>query len=152
MPSLTRLAAAGLGLALMAGAAGADVQTAVEARQGQFKLFAFNLGPMVQMAQGNIDYDAELAGSAAASLAALVQVDQARLWPEGSDNASIEGTRALPAIWEDLEDFATRFATLQTAVADLEAAAGQDLDALRAALGPVGATCSACHEANRAPR
>ncbi len=147
----TMISAAALGLTLAAGAALADVTPAVEARQGQFKLYAFNLGPLVQMAQGNIDYDADAAGVAAANLAALVSVDQARLWPEGSDNATIEGTRALPAIWDDLEDFASKFSDLQQAVAGLEGSAGTDLDGLRATLGPVGAACSACHEANRAP-
>ena len=132
--------------------AAADVTPAVEARQGQFKLFSFNLGPMVQMAQGTIDYDADMAATAAGNLATLVRTDQARMWPEGSDNASIEGTRALPAIWDDLEDFAGLFADLQDAVAGLEGAAGSDLDALRAGLGPVGAACSACHEAYRAPQ
>ena len=127
----------------------ADVTAAVEARQGQFKLFAFNLGPMVQMAQGNIDYDAGIAATAAGNLATLVQIDQARLWPEGSDNAAIDDTRALPAIWNDLEDFAGLFTDLQQAVAGLEDAAGTDLAGLRGALGPVGAACSACHEAYR---
>ena len=148
----TMLSATALGLALVAGAALADVTPAVEARQGQFKLYSFNVGPMAQMAQGAIEYDAEVAGTAAANLASLVAVDQGRLWPEGSDNGAIEGTRALPAIWDDLEDFASKFGDLQAAVADLEGAAGQDLDALRGALGPVAAACSACHEANRAPQ
>ena len=147
----TTVSAAALGLVLAAGAALADVSPAVEARQGQFKLFAFNLGPMVQMAQGNIDYDAAVAETAAANLAALVSVDQGRLWPEGSDNETIEGTRALPEIWMDLEDFATKFADLQDSVANLDGAAGTDLDALRGTLGPVGAACSACHEDYRAP-
>ncbi|MGY6412158.1 MAG: c-type cytochrome [Alkalilacustris sp.] len=148
----TMIPAAALGLALAASAALADVRPAVEARQGQFKLYSFNLGPMAQMAQGVIDHDADLAAISAANLAALVSVDQGRLWPEGSDTDSIEGTRALPAIWGDLEDFASKFADLQAAVGDLEAVAGTDLDGLRGALGPVAAACSACHEAYRAPQ
>ena len=147
-----RTASLAAALLLAAAPLAADVTPAVEARQGQFKLFSFNLGPMVQMAQGNAEYDAEVAGTAAANLATLVGIDQARLWPEGSDNATIEGTRALPAIWEDLEGFADLFADLQDAVAGLEGAAGTDLDTMRAALGPVGAACSACHEANRQPQ
>ncbi len=144
--------AAALGMGLAAATALADVTPAVEARQGQFKLFAFNVGPMAQMAQGAIEYDAEVAGTAAANLAALVSVEQARLWPEESDNETVEGTRALPGIWDDLEDFASKFSDLQMAVADLEGAAGEDADALRGALGPVAAACSACHEDYRAPQ
>ena len=148
----TIVSAVALGIGLAAGAALADVTPAVEARQGQFKLYAFNVGPMAQMAQGAIEYDAEVAETAAANLAALVSVDQARLWPEGSDSETIEGTRALPGIWGDLEDFASKFSDLQMAVAELEGAAGEDVDALRGALGPVGAACSACHEDYRAPQ
>lgn len=136
----------------MASAAAQDVTDAVEARQAQFQLFAFNLGALVPMAQGNAEYDAEVAQAAADNLVRLTSLGQGRKWPEGSDNAAIDGTRALPSIWEDTADFEAKFAALQEAVAELQGAAGEDLDAMRGALGPVGAACSACHEANRAPQ
>ncbi len=151
--SAKRLIASSVAAVILGAAAATaqDVTAAVEARQGQFKLYAFNLGALVPMAQGNVDYDAEVAQAAADNLALLTALDQTRLWPEGSDNAAIDGTRALPVIWEDMAALQARFGELQDAVATLQNAAGEDLDSMRAALGPVGGVCSACHEANRAP-
>lgn len=151
MKAAQLLAVTGLALAATLGAALAQgsPQTEIEARQGQFKLLAFNLGPLVEMTRGNIDYDADLASAAADSLVHVTNLDQTRLWPEGSDNAAQDNTRALPSIWEDPDDFAEKFTALQTNAQTLQAAAGQDLDALRGALGPLAQTCSACHNAHR---
>lgn len=135
-----------------AGAAAAQsIEDTVAARQGMFKLLALNVGPLAGMAQGNIEYDAALAQAAANNLAALASLDQSRLWPEGSDNMSIEGTRALPLIWDDPDGFVARLAALQEGTVAMQAAAGEGLDALRGALGGVGGACSACHQDFRAP-
>lgn len=139
--------------ALAAGAATAQsVEDTVAARQGQFKLFALHVGPLVGMAQGNIPYDAELAQTAADNLVILTAVEQTLLWPEGSDNMSVEGTRAQPNIWDDLEDFAAKLDDLRMGAMAMQDAAGQGLDAMRGALGGVGGACSACHESYRAPQ
>ncbi len=145
-------AAAALTVTFGGAAALADPSAAVEARQAQFKLFSFNVGAIAPMAQGNVEYDSEVAAMAAANLEALVNLDQSRKWPEGSDNAAFDGTRALPAIWEDLEDFGVKMTALQDAVDDLVEVAGDGLDPMRGALGPVANACSACHQAYRAPQ
>jgi cytochrome c556 len=153
--STHRLALASAVLAALVAGGDVAAQSAadtVAARQSQFKLLAFNIGPLVGMTQGNIPYDAAMAQAAADNLVAIASLDQSRMWPEGTDNMAMEGTRALPAIWDDLEDFATKLEALRSAAGAMQVAAGQDLDALRAALGPVGGACSACHEANRAPQ
>lgn len=129
-----------------------SVSDTIAARQGQFKLLALHVGPLVAMAQGNMEYDAAVAQAAADNLVRIAGLDQGLLWPAGSDNAAAEGTRALPAIWDDLDDFTAKLVALREASANMQAAAGQDLDALRGALGPVGGACSACHEAYRAPQ
>ncbi|MCC5999797.1 MAG: cytochrome c [Pararhodobacter sp.] len=121
-------------------------EAAVKARQGQFNLYAFNLGVLAGMAQGNVEYDAEAAQTAADNLFHLTRVDQIAMWPQGSDSASIEGTRALPAIWEDLEGFVSRYNALQTAAEAMQGAAGTDLAALQGALGGLAGTCQACHQ------
>lgn len=133
-------------------AAAQSVGDAIAARQGQFKLFALHVGPLVGMAQGNIPYDAELAQTAADNLVILTAVEQTLLWPEGSDNMSVEGTRAQPNIWDDLEDFAAKLDDLRMGAMAMQDAAGQGLDAMRGALGGVGGACSACHESYRAPQ
>ncbi|MBF9047364.1 cytochrome c [Rhodobacterales bacterium LSUCC0031] len=129
-----------------------DVPAAVEARQGQFKLMALNVGVLGNMARGNTAYDANQATAAAANLVAVSMLDQSFHWPEGTDEMSIEGTRALPAIWENTADFGMKWQAFGAAATGLAAEAGNGLDAMRAALGPVGGTCGACHDAYRAPQ
>ena len=145
----TTFAASLLGLAA-AGMALADTNPAVDARQSQFKLFAHNLAVVGSMAQGRMDYDAGAAQTAADNLFHVSRHDQGRMWPEGTDNGSIDGTRALPAIWEDLDDFAVKFAGLQTAAENLQSVAGDGMDALRPAVGQLGGACAACHDSYRA--
>lgn len=124
----------------------ADTDPTVAARQGQFKLFAHNFGVVGMMVQGRIDYDAAAAQTAADNLYHLTRTNQGRLWPEGTDSDTIDGTRALPAIWADLDTFVERYVGLQTAVAAMREVAGDGLDALRPAVGGVGQACGACHD------
>lgn len=127
----------------------ADENPAIEQRQGQFKLYVHNFGLMGGMAQGRMDYDADMAQIAANNLFHLTRHGQSRLWPEGTDSMSVDGTRASPAIWDDLDDFVSKFTTLQDAVEALQAVAGHGLDEMRAGFGPVGQACQACHEVYR---
>jgi cytochrome c556 len=127
----------------------AEDNPAIGQRQGQFKLYVHNFGVLGGMAQGRIDYDADLAQLAADNLFYLTRHDQSRLWPEGTDSASVTGTRANPAIWENLDDFVAKFGALQVAAEGLQQVAGGGLDAMRAGFGPVGQSCQACHEAYR---
>lgn len=118
-------------------------------RQGQFKLYLHNFGVLGSMAQGRIDYDAAQAQIAADNMFHLTRHDQSRLWPEGTDSQSAEGTRAKPEIWANLDDFVAKFGALQDAAVTLQSEAGNGVDALRAAVGAMGGTCQACHQAYR---
>ncbi|MEJ6394887.1 cytochrome c [Gymnodinialimonas sp. 2305UL16-5] len=137
--------------ALSAQAQGGDSNPAVSARQGQFQLMGLNIGVLGQMARGNTEYDAEAAQAAADNLLAISQINQMFHWPEGTDTESIEGTRALPAIWEEGSTVLDIWADYGAAAETLAGAAGQGLDEMRAALGPVGAACGSCHDDYRAP-
>ncbi|WP_224814864.1 cytochrome c [Hasllibacter sp. MH4015] len=133
-------------LALTANAEGHGANPAVAARQGHMQVMSLNLGILGNMARGNTEYDADIAQAAADNLVTMGAVNQRFYWPEGTDSESIEGTRALPAIWEDqasLMEIAMRYGP---AAEGLSAAAGQGLDAMRAAIGPLGAVCGDCHE------
>ncbi len=121
-------------------------QQAVDARQSHMTLYAHNLGKLGAMAQGNAEYNAETATAAAQSLGHLVQLDQSGYWLPGTSSDEIEGSRALPAIWENLEDVGAKHQALTDAVANLQTAAGTDLASLQGALGGVGQACGACHE------
>lgn len=148
------LTAAGTALALTLTAApvmAQDYAAQLKARQGQFRILAINLGILGGMAQGKTEYDAAAASQAAESIVAISGVHQGPLWPEGSDNMSIDGTRAQPTIWEDMSDFQAKWAAVGQQAAALQAVAATGQEALGPALGQLGGTCKACHEAHRAP-
>ena len=151
MKFITILAsAATLGLGTFALAEGhADIDPAVKARQAHMQLVAHNIGVLGGMAQGKADYDADAAAAAASNLNALANMDQASYWTQGTDNATIDGTRALPAIWANMDDFMSKnedFAFETEAMMD---AAGTDLASLQGAMQGLGSTCSACHREYR---
>ena len=128
-----------------------DIEQAVKARQGQFQIMAINLGILGGMARGQRAYDAEEAQAAADSLVAISGVNPAPLWPEGSDSMSIDGTRAEPAIWDNLPDVVSKWNDFGAAAVELQAVAANGQGAIGPALGPVGGTCKACHDDYRTP-
>ena len=127
------------------------IDAAVKARQSQMTLYAFNIGLLGGMAKGDIEYDADAATAAARNLASLSQLDQSRLWPQGSDNVALgaDKTEALQAIWQAGSTAGEKGMALATAAVAMEQAAGGGLDALRGAIGAVGKSCGACHESYR---
>ena len=89
------------------------------------QILALNIGVLGEMARGNTDYDAEAASAAASNLALVAMLDQRFFWPEGTDSESIEGTRALPAIWENIPDVIRISTEFAAATAALEEVAGK---------------------------
>jgi len=135
----------------LAGAHGTSPEEqAAKARQSLMTLFNFNIAILGSMAKGSTEYDADTAGLAAANLAALTTLHMPTAWMQGSDNASIEGTNALPAIWENMADVGSKYMDLGKAAKIMAGAAGTDLDGLRSTIGGVGKACGACHETYRA--
>ena len=153
-----KLTAAAVGLALASSAVfaashgGGPFDAAIKARQAHMQLYAHNLGILGGMAKGAMDYNADLATVAATNLATLATLNQMTYWPEGSDSFDNENTAALPKIWDNFPDVAKKGQALAEATAAMQAAAGNGLDALRAAIGPVGEACGACHKAYRKPK
>lgn len=122
-----------------------DMHPAVVARHAHMQLLAHNIGVLGGMAQGKMDYDAEQAQAAANSLAAVAGLSQQGYWPEGT----AEGTRALPAIWDNMDDYMSKNDDLAMAAAAMADVAGTDLASLQGAMGNLGGTCSACHREYR---
>lgn len=90
------------------------------------------------MARGRIEFDADAAQAALADMA-----EAARQIPELFEEQDLSApSESLPAIWENWDDFIAKADALAVA-ADVTVA---DLDALRAAMGPIGNSCSACHQ------
>lgn len=143
--------AAACALATSGAAIAGPHDAAIKARQSLMTLYAFNIGPLVAMAKGEMDYNPDIAAKAASDIAGLTRIGSAAMWPQGSDSDAHEGTRALAAIWANFPDVGAKAADLRAAADTLAAQAGLDLDSLRAAVGPVGAACSACHKSYRKP-
>ena len=128
-----------------------DFSAQLKARQGQFRILAINLGILGGMAQGKTEYNAEEAQAAADTLVAVSMIQQPPMWPQGSDDMSIDGTRAQASIWEQNEDFLAKWSDLGTAVQAMQASASDGQEALGPLLGQVGGACKACHDNHRAP-
>ncbi len=136
--------------ATMAGShSGSDLPPAVKARHAHMQLYAFNLGALGAMAKGEMDYDAATATAAANNLATLAKLDQSRYWAPGTSADEVEGSRALPAIWEKSEDVGQKAADLVAATEAMAAAAGDGVEAIQANMRDLGGACSACHKAYR---
>jgi cytochrome c556 len=129
-----------------------QIAAAIKARQSQMQLHAFNLGLLGAMAKQETPYDAAAASGAADNLAALASLSQAGYWLPGSDSDSVEGTRALPAIWASDSKIGEKGKDFVDAALAMQSAAGTDLGALQAAMGPVGKSCGGCHESYRKPK
>ncbi|UWQ16647.1 cytochrome c [Jannaschia sp. M317] len=140
---------------LSIGAAGyaaghAKLPPEIAARHGMMNLYSLNMGVVGGMARGNVDYDADAAQTAADNLAALGMIDHETMWPAGTSTDDVEGTRALPAIWTDRAGFQAEIDGFAEATQQLQAVAGDGLDALRGGVGAVGRTCGSCHDDYRA--
>lgn len=122
------------------------VSKAIEARQGFYTLLGANMGALSAMAKGDIAYDEELAARHAANIEALSQYFVPMHFIDGSSNAEADNTDALPAIWENREDFEAKFAALGEAAtgASDEVRGGQE--SLGPVLGRLGGACKACHD------
>ena len=123
-----------------------DYKNHVKARQGVMWVQAINLGTLGAMAKGEMEYDAEAATSAAKSLHATSMIDIATLFPEGSQG----DTRALPAIWEDMDGFQEAWDAFGAAAEKAAAEAGNGKEALGPLMGALGGSCGGCHDDYRA--
>ncbi|MBT8410361.1 MAG: cytochrome c [Octadecabacter sp.] len=137
---------AAIALSSMAFAEGhEDLDPAVKARQAHMQLYAHNLGILGGMAQEKIPYDSALANIAASNLAALANLDEVTYWTEGT----VEGSRALPAIWENMDDFMDKQDGMAAAADTMVGLAGVDLATLQGGMRDLGGACSACHREYR---
>lgn len=142
--SLAVLAAPSLALAQ-------SPQDVADARIGYFRLLGLEMHDLAAMAKGEKDYDAEAAKTNAANLEALTHYSTAALFAPGTSNADLPGkTRALPAIWDNMDGMQEKGEAFVAAVQNLNSVAGEGLDQLRPAVGKLGGTCKSCHDDFRA--
>jgi len=105
------------------------------------------------MMKGEVAYSPAAGKSAIASMNAAA-VSYGDFFPEGSETGG--DTTAAPAIWEDRAGFDAELAKFASATGSAMQASGKDgpadLDAFKAAFGPVLQSCKSCHEGYRVKR
>ena len=123
----------------------------IQARQGFMRIVVLEAGPLFGMAKGDMAYDAAKARTHAEQLNAILDYDVGRLFiPETSKSVYTGKTRALAAIWEDMDGFAADYEDLREKVAVVAEEAGKGKDALTAAVSEMGKACGNCHDDFRA--
>ncbi|WP_425050912.1 c-type cytochrome [Psychromarinibacter sp. S121] len=145
MKKSIRIASAAAILAATAAIAHSAVENeAVKARMDSMSTIGMNLKTLGDMAKGTTDFNADAANAAAAAIAEEAAMVPALFEPQEDDPES----EALPAIWENWDDFTAKAGDLETAASDASGsiASVEDIGAAMQAIGP---TCMACHRAYR---
>ena len=142
------LAAAAVTLATPASAQFAKPEDAVKYRKSAMTIMATHFGRVAAMANGRVPFDAKVAADNAAVAESMSKLPWAA-FVEGSDKGD---TRAKPEIWSDAAKFKDANEKLQGEMTKLSAAAKTgNLDSIKAAVGAVGGSCKACHDAFQKP-
>lgn len=123
---------------------------AVNARHAQMQMVGYSIGVLGAVAKGEMEYSSEMVDSAAKNLQALARMDKASLWIAGTEQGTVDGSRAKAEIWSDPDGFAATFKQMEDAATALIGAA--DAGAVGAGMGALGGSCKACHEKYRGPK
>lgn len=145
---LKAVIAAGAAVLVVGAAAAATVsEDPIASRQNIMK----NVGAAMQAAGNMVRGDTEFEPRAAALAMRTINssiIGFVELLPEGSHMGD---TRALPAIWENMDDVLAKAESLRVATqAAIDAEPG-DLESFQPLFAEVGQNCRACHESYRRP-
>jgi len=140
---LAAAAVAGLTSALPAAAQFAKPEDAIKYRKSAFNVMATHFGRIGAMANGKAPFDARAAADNA-DIALMMSKLPYTAFAEGTDRGE---TRAKPEVWSEGEKFRAAANKMQEEMVKLDAAAKTgNLDTIKAAFGPVGQSCKACHD------
>ena len=125
-------------------------EDAIKYRQSALTVMNTHFGRVAAMAAGRIPYDAKAAADNAA-----IAVTMSRLpfvaFGEGTEKGL--PNRAKPEVWSQSAKFKELAEKMQAELVQLDVAAKTgSLDALKPAVGAVGAACKACHDDYRAEK
>jgi cytochrome c556 len=123
-------------------------QRTIEYRQSALYLLGWNIGPIAGMVKGEIPFDAKAVELRATRLAQI-----APMIAEGfpADSQTGAPTKAKPEIWQNMDDFKSKAATLEQVTAKFaETARTGDPKLIAAGLGEVGNACKSCHDKYKA--
>ncbi len=141
--SVAILALAGMAVALPAAAQFAKPEDAVKYRKAAFTVMAASFGRIGAMASGKAPFDAASAQYNAEIATMMSKLPYTAFGP-GTD---VGDTRAKPNVWTDGDKFKAAATMMQDEMAKLNVAAKSgNLDQIKAAFGPVGKACKACHD------
>ncbi len=125
-----------------AGSAFAAEDSTVKYRKSVMKALGGHMGATASIVKGEVGARHHLVAHAAAmsSIARMA----GELFPKGSDKGD---TRALPAIWEQPQDFAKTVQALEATTGGLVAAARSgDGNEIKNAFAALGKSCGGCHK------
>lgn len=157
MPGRTTIIAASAFAVLFSTAASAQdgptpaqqAVTATENRQAVFKLLGVNMGPIVGMARGSVPFDAAVAERNAKRISVLATMIPERFAAMDTRDFDVT-TEALPIIWENPDDFASKAKALEDAANTFAGlAASGDQATTLGGLRAFGGTCGNCHDTYR---
>ena len=124
-------------------------EDATATRQAVFKLLAFNIGPIVGMARGMVEFDAAIAERNARRIAALAPMIPELIGAMDTREFDVE-TEALPVAWEQPDELAEKARELVAAANTFaDTAAGGDQAATLGGLRALGGACGNCHDTFR---
>ncbi len=126
-----------------------STQGAIDFRESVMTTFKWYMGPMGAMVKGKIPFDAALFKSRADGLANASRLDVSEGFPEGSVGES----EAKPEIWDEWDDFLSKYQGLQDEAVKLQqVAATGDEAAIKEQFLKTGETCSSCHKKYRSKK
>lgn len=141
---LAAAAVVGLATALPAAAQFRNAEAAVKYRQSVMQVQGFHLGRIFAMANGRIPFDAKVVAEDAM---VLDTIDKLPFKAFGDGTDKVTNSRAKPAIWTERAKFDAAALKMADEVTKLNAAAKTgNQEAIKAAVGAVGASCNACHD------
>ena len=133
-------------LALAIGAMSTTAIAAGDPIEARKKLMRANSGVAKlagAMLKGEAEFNADVADAAIRTLNAVAYTFGG-YFPAGSETGM--DTTASPKIWEDMAGFEAKIAKFQQDTDAAAAAKPADLDAFKAAMGPVMGNCKSCHD------
>jgi cytochrome c556 len=140
---LAAAAIAGLMTAVPAAAQFAKPEDAIKYRKASFTVMASHFGRVGAMANGKVPFDAKVAAENA-ELATRLSKLPFTAFVDGTQQGD---TKAKAEVWSEGEKFRAAALKMQEEMAKLDAAAKTgNLDTIKAAFGPVGQSCKACHD------
>lgn len=140
---------AGLVVYATAATSAEDLAAAVKERRAMMKdtvAPAAKLGG--QMVKGVVPFDAAKAAKAMNDISGVPE-KYVTLFPKGTEHGAIPDSEALPAIWENFDDFKALAMKLKDTSAKAAGAAEQGKGTFAAAFGDMTKVCKQCHESYR---